>query len=370
LAFTAARYSRSDSTAARFAQDGVVIAAETQVDVRRHVHEMSDGRRQGTDAVGGGKRLGGCRRRLVQVDSVVMRAGMVWREPRRAVQQRHHFGRPGLRRPVGPPVVVRVRVHDRFGGQHGDVGIVRIARREPAHGVRVVLRQLVDVRFRIVAVAARERLDQRALARSKVRRIGARLHDRVDRDRDIFALHVVIDAGAQCPCDAPPAHRAVEVGERGGAERTHRFGEVEPQAEDHALVEQLLRAIVGRHARRLVRADRQQLRFRGRQRACVVQADGPRALGLRERGARAQEGGEHDEGLQSQAGASPTRAGARCSGRSSGFAANVPPFEAEPFVEEGSVHRVRLRSTPGTRQAIGLYVLSLLQQGPRGSAVP
>ncbi len=274
----------------------VVVPADTQVDVRRHVDEVADAGGQRADPVGRGQCLRRRRGGFVEVDAVVMGARMVRRDPRGAVEQRDDLRRPRLRRATGLPVVVRVRVHDGFGRQHRDVGVVGIARGELAHRVGVVARELVGIRLRIIAVAPGERLDQRPLARCRVGRVGARLHDGVDGDRHVLALHVVIHAGTERPRDAPAAQRAVDVRQRGGTKRTHAFGEVESPAEHHALVEELLRAHARRHARSFVGTDSQQLRFRHGQRAGVVQADGGGGLGLRVRGSGPQERGErkHD----------------------------------------------------------------------------
>ncbi len=123
-------------------EDRVVVAPRAQVDVRRHVQQVPRAGDPVAQQVGA--RQAPCRvpRRLLQVDPVVVRAGVVGREFDGPLQQRLDLAGPWLRRAVRVPPIVGMQVEQRLGGEQGDVAVARVPRRERAHLVRVA--RLVD----------------------------------------------------------------------------------------------------------------------------------------------------------------------------------------------------------------------------------
>ena len=65
-----------------------MVAADADVDVRRHVHEMADTRRERCETLGGIHRGSRRTRVAVQMNPIVMRPRMVRRQPHRAIEQR------------------------------------------------------------------------------------------------------------------------------------------------------------------------------------------------------------------------------------------------------------------------------------------
>ena len=226
---------------------GVVIAPEREVHVRRHVHQVPRAGGQCGQEVGGRQRRGDVRRVLPGVDLEVQRAGMPRRGGERAVQPRRQFGRPWLRAAVRAPVVARVQVGERVGGQPLEVGVGGMGVGGAAGGRFVGAVQRRPRRRGRRRVALRQHLDQQPGPAVGAGRQRPRAHDRRVGGAGVAGRHVVVDAGAERQRLAPGAQRAAGIAARRLAERAHGLAEVEAPHQGHALVEEGLDVGVGAH---------------------------------------------------------------------------------------------------------------------------
>jgi hypothetical protein len=111
-------------------RDRVRPAADADVDVRRHVHQVTGTRHQRGQAL----RAVHCTlrvRRLDGVDVVVARTRMIRPGGQDSLEIRHYLGRAGTRLQVAGPVVPRTQVHHGFGMQRHDVVVIRKALPSP-----------------------------------------------------------------------------------------------------------------------------------------------------------------------------------------------------------------------------------------------
>ena len=162
-------------------RDRVGVAAGAHVDVRRHVQQVARSRHQPPQPVRARPCLLRMRRRLHQVDPVVVGAGV-----RRCLRERAREQRADLRGPracaaILRPPVVRVQVQQRLRGERGDVGVARIGAGEGVHAQRI--RLLVDSRGIVGERMPRRQCVDRARDRGgpRVRRVRARGRARLAR---------------------------------------------------------------------------------------------------------------------------------------------------------------------------------------------
>jgi hypothetical protein len=185
-------------------EDGVGVAASPQVDVRRHVREVARAgtRSRSRSALGSPSRDAS---RTLQVDPVVMRAGMVRNQRHRAGELGDDLRRPGLCRAVGLPPVVGMQVQHRFGGEGRDFAVLREALRQRGH--RPGVARLVDAAGG--RMADRQRPDQTALRRRRPGGVRARLLE--------CGAHALGSGGPMSldvgSCDQASAHQ--QVAQRG-----------------------------------------------------------------------------------------------------------------------------------------------------------
>ncbi len=161
------------------------------------------------------------------------------------------------------PVVPRLRVHHGLGVErlHGVVG--RILLRHALHCARVCGIERGPFRLGIGRVARRERIDERAVARGRLRRQFDRLGEGRQRRRVGLRHHRYVDVGAQDQRLAPEAERAAGVRLLRLAKRALRLGVIEPEREPQPLVEPRLRL---RTARACLERQRAQVRVEDRRR--------------------------------------------------------------------------------------------------------
>ena len=218
-------------------EDRVLVTADAQVDVRRHVHEVAGARHAVAQEVGARLAVARPGRRLLEVNPVVMRAGVIGNERQRAGQLRDDRRRPRLRLAVGLPPVVRVQVEDRLGGEHRDFPVLRQAPGQRFHRPGVAF--LVEVAAG--RMADRQRGDQALLRGRRLGGVGPRLLQRRAHALAGSGVHVAVDVGSERPGERPPACRAVGIDARGGIERARGLGRIEAVGEEHSLVDVLLR---------------------------------------------------------------------------------------------------------------------------------
>ena len=151
----------------------------------------------------------------------------------------------GNRLPGGRPQPPGVHGHLGFCSHDLDVVIVRKARRDAFHRLRVGSEQRIPgarARRLRTRVTRRQRLDQRPLNRRGAGGVRARLPQRLKGEPHAHLIHagqVVVRPHGQR--DAPVAGRAVRVECGGLCERAGRLIVVERPQEAHALIEVRLR---------------------------------------------------------------------------------------------------------------------------------
>ena len=145
---------------------------------------------------------------------------------------------------AGRPVVPWLGVHQRLGGEHADLRIVRIARRHFDHCVGVSRIEGLPIGLGIVRIAPRQRGDQRLLLGACTGG-GLRLGDGRHCRRDRIRTHPGVDVGADDIGFAPVAERAIGIELPSVAEGTPRLRMIEGVGQPKPLVEELLRFGVG-----------------------------------------------------------------------------------------------------------------------------
>jgi hypothetical protein len=159
-----------------------------------------------------------------------------------------------------------------LGGQDGDVGVVRSTSGQSHHCLGIAARSGIVNTNGASHIAQGHRLDEFACA--GIRRVHARLHDGIARDRHVGRVHVVVDARSHRPGDTPATHRAVRIAHGRGTKRTRGLGEIEAPAEHQTLLEVTLRLGMIGNARRAIRADAvEEARLRDFQATRVRQAE-------------------------------------------------------------------------------------------------
>ena len=208
-----------------------VVPANQHVDVRGHVHEVSGVRRKARKAARGRKgarRIGGF---LDRVDKEMVRPDVGWALPEHPGQGLDGLQRSRLRLPVARPPVPGSHVEKRLGENHGGVQVVRVFHREPAHRVRERDIQRMEIRFGIVRIAPRQRIDVRALACRRRRSALARLL----HFGECFPFAVGIDREVHVRperiSDSPVPHGARRIEPYRLPERPNRFVVIEGVAE-------------------------------------------------------------------------------------------------------------------------------------------
>src|SRR4029079_9415267 len=128
--------------------------------------------------------------------------------------------------------------------ERGDLVVVGKLLRDFRHFARVGRVEWWSGRLRIAAVARRERVNQRLLARARVACKRLRLLCGRISGRERVFLHRKIDIGPEHQGLAPEAHGAIRIELLRHAERTLRLAVIEGVGKTQALVEIGLRALV------------------------------------------------------------------------------------------------------------------------------
>jgi len=180
------------------------------------------------------------------VDVEVHRADVSRLALERAFEQGEDLLRPRARLPAREPEVPGMHVHQRFRRERCDGRVLRICRRDVAHGLRVggVERRAVGGRLR--GVALRERGGEHALLRIGLRREPRGFLRQLRRAVDGGRLHRCVDVRPEHERASPPAERArgialLRLGEREVGGRV-----IEREAQHQALIEVALRVLGGR----------------------------------------------------------------------------------------------------------------------------
>jgi hypothetical protein len=233
------------------------------MDVRRHVFEMPGGRHHAGEPFRRRDPLARFGGGFHRVNIIVIGAGVmrVFRE--HAFEDGDDFLRPRGRLAVQCPKLPGVEVHQRLGGHHLDIAIVREALGDGFHRVGIGSEdwsfggRVERLRIR---VALRDRVDQRPLDRRRLACMHLRLLQRLPGDCGSRRRHhrqVIVGADGQR--DAPPAHRALRIERCRFGEGTRRLVVVEGPEEAHTLIEksQRLRRIGADRAVEIAQAAKQ-----------------------------------------------------------------------------------------------------------------
>ncbi len=231
---------------------GLVVAPDEHVYVRGHVDQVLGIRDERPQRVGRRDALRGIGRVLDGVDVEVIRA----RVPRIAsedlVERREELARllPGL---AEGPEVPRVEVHERLGEERPHVRVVPVLVPDLAHGPRVGEVQRGAVLRRVLRVAGREGVHERALHGVRARLERAGLLDRLPRDLHALGVHGhAVYVGTLGERDPPVGHGAVGVVARRGLEGVDGLRMVERVDQDEPAVERALRLGARRRDRAVV----------------------------------------------------------------------------------------------------------------------
>ena len=149
--------------------------------------------------------------RFHRVDVVVARAGMVGVGREDPLELAYNFVGPGVRSPVGLPVVPRTEVHHRFGIQDRGIEVVGIGVGDPLHRARVHGVQPGAIGRWDRRVALRNRLDVGPLRRGGVGLVSQGFLRGGVRGDSTGRVHWGIDVRTVAQCDAPVAHGAVGI---------------------------------------------------------------------------------------------------------------------------------------------------------------
>ena len=277
---------------------GFHVLPGADVDVRRHVNEVTRARHERLEAAGLRHRALRRLRRFDRVNVIVIRPRMVW------IARHHAFERGDdpvgarLRRAVLLVQGPRPQVHQALGMERRDVVVFRELFRQRAHRVRV--RPLANglIAGWIGDVSLCQRVDEPllhfaagALACPGLGEMRVGLLQSIRR-RD------VVDVGAECQRHAPMRHRRRGILRGRKLERLEGLFVVETVEKRQAFIEELLRVGVRGLDRAVIRAkvaeQRRPRRLRGRGRGAVRIVG--RLIGRRRRRGftgTANEGGQH-----------------------------------------------------------------------------
>jgi len=222
-------------------QRGVVVAADADVDVRRHVHQVSGRGCQVGQPVGvglGPLRLAGL---LDGVDVQVNGAYVIRIEAQGLLQGGDDLRGPGPLLAVGEPEVPGVQVHQRFGGQGENGRIFRIAGGDDPHrvGVRLVQSGAIVGLHRLIAFE--QSRGQCLFERTGSARQIAGPGRQVVGPGGVAGIHGGVDVGAEHQRAPPVAHAAIRIVQRGFGEGEIGGSVIEREGEREALIEVALR---------------------------------------------------------------------------------------------------------------------------------
>ena len=190
--------------------DGLVVVAQADVDVRRHVHQVAGIRDHVAQAVGRGPGPLGLGRGLHGVDVEVVGRRVARGAGQHVLQHGDDLVGSGLHHPVGGPQVPGPQVHQGLGEERPHVGVGRIRGVHLAHGVGVGPIQAGAVLGRRPGIALRQGRDQGPLDRGR-RRLGQLLrpgHGGVGGAAGLLVHHGVVDVQPVHVGDAPLGHGA------------------------------------------------------------------------------------------------------------------------------------------------------------------
>ena len=132
-------YSRSTAIASTFDFAAAIVIASADVDVRRHVDQVTRFRRDFSETRRhSASARSGVSRSLDGVDVVVIRAAVIRIATQNTFEHRHDLERAFRRLAIERPELPRTQVHHAFGVERGGVEIVGIVFRQLAHRVFVV----------------------------------------------------------------------------------------------------------------------------------------------------------------------------------------------------------------------------------------
>ena len=282
-----------------------MVAADSNVDVRRHVDEMRRLRRDRAEPVGRRERPLGSRARVDRVDEEVIEPGMIGMRPQRALEPiRDDTDLARRRAALLVPPVGAGRDHRGLGVENEDVDVLGVgvgqgphARgvddvegmglrrpRAAAHARRRQRRRgRRRARHRLGTIAIDQRVDECSVARACSFGMAERPDEMAARIAQVAAFDVV-DVRTRRFRDTPRTQDAARVDGERGLVRTRRFLVVEGVALKHAAREQALRHRVGRRRHR-DRAEAIELRCAG----AAVDGQGCRARAEKDGGAGRQD---------------------------------------------------------------------------------
>ena len=232
-----------DRDRARVRHDGVLPMTEPHIDVRRHMHQMTQPGREDPQLVRGRQRPFGMRRRFVRMHGQVIGQGVTRIETQGRLERRDDDFGARLRTAILVPEVPRTQHHPRIGAPRGHVGILRIILPDPAHRLRIGPVETTPVLFGSLGKARRQRADQVSLHR---RGSGCSqplgLLQRLDRLFCAARWNAwAVDVGTARQSDPPPSHGARRVQPRRVLHRTQPLFEIEVRDQSHALIKVPLR---------------------------------------------------------------------------------------------------------------------------------
>ncbi len=220
------------------------VFAGADVDVRRHVHQVSRGGRQSGQPVRAIVRPLRLVRRFHRVDVEVVCADVLGIAPQHALQCADDLFRTFVWTSLLVPQLPRVQVHQAFGIERGCIQIIGILLRQFLHRAGVILLDLLVVGVFRIGVAPGHGGDIVALGLGGAVLQRLRFADGFEGD----ALAPLIDRKVVVRPDrirhAPPRHRQLGIQFGGAAEGPLALGVIEAVAERQSLVEELLRFAV------------------------------------------------------------------------------------------------------------------------------
>ena len=187
------------------------VLAGADVDVRRHVHEVAGSRHERLEAGCRRGRTLRCARGLHRVDVIMVRPRVRGLLREYALDLRGDRWRPRFGRAVGRVKAPWMKIHQAFGVERADVGVIGKPPGQHAHrvGIRRFAHRLVSGGSGHVPSA--ERRHESLLDVAAIR--GETLRDREMRIRldQTLGRCRIVDVGAERECHAPVRHRRKRV---------------------------------------------------------------------------------------------------------------------------------------------------------------
>jgi hypothetical protein len=241
------------------------IISRADVNMRRHMHDVSRRRSQRSQPVRRRQRPFRRIRRLHGVNVVMERTQMVRIAFHHRFQSCDNLLRAVLRRPVTMPQSPRMQVHPRLREQRRRIQIVGIVLHHLAHRVPIFFRGLPQIGLRIRRKAFRHRQNIAAFRVGGIATQVHRLLNRIMRPLEAVCARRIVVVRSHRLRNSPVRHRQFRIECRRFLKRARRLVMVERVDQAQSLIEKPLRFRVLRRNRMMqiaqARHHRDRLRF-------------------------------------------------------------------------------------------------------------